>query len=261
MRPFSPTLVATLTWHRSHTRKLPSKFSAKGARLTINRNSTDGGLSGSGVLDPAREIQLRMKHWAYAWRMTKDTKWSERAWLELQTAAGNNSDVPWGTGATGTSWNTQHFLDLAEFTAAFAYGYDWMYDAWTPEQSNAIMWSIINLGLRWGLESYTDSDAHSSYGWWQSTNGNWNCVCNKGLTWGALAILNDDPTGIAQRVLSHTVSNSLGNCYQAVQNDGTWTETADYWYFGSTSAAELWSGLQSATGQSLGFFPYSIFIN
>lgn len=45
--------------------------------------TTDGGLTGSGVLDVAREIQLRIKHWGYAWRLSNDTKWVDRAWTEL----------------------------------------------------------------------------------------------------------------------------------------------------------------------------------
>ena len=32
-----------------------------------------------------------------------------------------------------------------------------MYDAWSDDQRNAIMWSIINLGLQYGLDSYTNS--------------------------------------------------------------------------------------------------------
>jgi uncharacterized cupin superfamily protein len=63
-----------------------------------------------------------------------------------------------------------------------------MYDAWNQTQRDAIMWSIINNGLqcvpaqfclfvahtlrRFGLNSYTNSEDQSSYGWWQSTNGN-----------------------------------------------------------------------------------------
>lgn len=43
----------------------------------------DGGLSGSGVLDVAREVQLRIKHWGYAWKLTNDTKWVDRTWQEL----------------------------------------------------------------------------------------------------------------------------------------------------------------------------------
>lgn len=47
----------------------------------------DGGLGGSGVLDIARELQLRTKHWAYAWRMTNDSFWVNRTWTELQVGA------------------------------------------------------------------------------------------------------------------------------------------------------------------------------
>lgn len=46
--------------------------------------SIDGGLGGSGVLDPSRQVQLKVKHFAYAWRMTNDTKWIDRCWLEIQ---------------------------------------------------------------------------------------------------------------------------------------------------------------------------------
>jgi len=38
----------------------------------------------SGILDNAREIKQRIKAFAYAYRLTKDTKWSDRAWAEIQ---------------------------------------------------------------------------------------------------------------------------------------------------------------------------------
>lgn len=67
----------------------------------------DGGLSGSGVLDVARELQLRTKHWAYAWRMTNDSTWVTRTWQELQVASGNATQS-FGNGTT--RWNPAHFL-------------------------------------------------------------------------------------------------------------------------------------------------------
>jgi len=204
----------------------------------------DGGLSGSGILDVARELQLRVKHWAYAYRLSNDSSWVERTWQELLVASGNSSQ---SFGADGTRWNPQHFLDVAEMTLGFAYAYDWMYDAWSADQRNAIMWSIVNLGLSFGLRSYTES---TGYGWWQTTNGNWNCVCNGGLTLGALAVLGDDPTGTAAELLTHTVPNAQENCAMAVQPDGTWTETSDYWYFGSSGHSQMAAGLKTATGST-----------
>ena len=120
--------------------------------------------------------------------------------------------------------------DLAEFTAAFAIGYDWMFDAWTPVQRNAIMWSIINLGLNYGELSYTNPEL--GYGWWSragGNTGNWNGVCNNGLTMGALAIANEDPTGVAARVLAFTVPNAASGIAMSASSDGTSSETPNYW--------------------------------
>lgn len=45
---------------------------------------------------------------------------------------------------------------------------------------------------------------------------------------GALAIANEDPTGISARILKYTLPNAAAHCAFAVQTDGTWTETPDY---------------------------------
>jgi hypothetical protein len=38
----------------------------------------------SGILDNAREVKMRIKAFAYVYRMTNDTKWVDRAWVEIQ---------------------------------------------------------------------------------------------------------------------------------------------------------------------------------
>ncbi|RSH92903.1 hypothetical protein EHS25_008349 [Saitozyma podzolica] len=216
----------------------------------------DGGLSGSGVLDPSRIIKMKVKNWAYAYRITNETKYADRVWLELQTAAGNNSDVPFG--ANGTRWNPDHFLDLAEFCNAFAIGYDWLYDYWTDAQRDALMWSILNLGLSFGLAALNGDSSASAYSWWSGlpknsqVNGNWNCVINGGLTMAALAIVDRDPTNTASQILNLTPSSARLNCFQGAYSDGTWAETANYWYFGTTGAAEMSSALTTAYGDDRG---------
>lgn len=42
----------------------------------------------SGILDNAREIKMRVKAFSYAYRMTKDTKWVDRTFRELQVSVG-----------------------------------------------------------------------------------------------------------------------------------------------------------------------------
>jgi hypothetical protein len=58
---------------------------------------------------------------------------------------------------------------VGEFMIAFAYAYDWLYDAWMPEQREAILWSIVSLGLNKAAEAY------NSNAWFLGVRGNWNC--------------------------------------------------------------------------------------
>ncbi|TRM66384.1 chondroitin AC/alginate lyase [Schizophyllum amplum] len=201
----------------------------------------------SGALDVNREVKMRVKAFAYAYHMSGDTKWVDRTYSELENAA---SDT-WGEGNNASKWNPSHFLDTAEMSAAFAIAYDWMYDMWTDEQKTNIRTWLLTYGLQPGLATYTDSSNY--YGWWQkNTTGNWNCVCNGGLTMGSLAILGDDDTGTAESLLGYTVDNAKENCVNAPSSDGTWAETANYWYFGNTGHAEMTASLISATGDDYG---------
>ena len=153
-------------------------------------------------------------------------------------------------GPTADRWNTAHFLDTAEFCAAFAIAYDWLYDAWTAEQKSQMRSTLLLYGLTPGLSVFTGV---TTFGWWSNDiTGNWNCVCNSGLTMASLAILGDDETGTASQILGYTVNNAKENCAFAVTSDGTWTETANYWYFGTTAHAEMSSSLQTATGSDYG---------
>ncbi|KAJ7442257.1 chondroitin AC/alginate lyase [Mycena latifolia] len=207
----------------------------------------------SGILDVARMVKQRVKAFGYVYRMTNDTHWVDRTWEELQVGgnAAGNGTTSWGPDVD--RWNSAHFLDTAELSAAFGIAYDWLYDVWTPTQKSQIMSSLISLGLEPGVQAFTNSSVFT--GWWDNNiEGNWNCVCNNGLTMASLAILGDDTTGTAKQLLGLTVNNAKENCAFAVSSDGTWSETADYWYFGTTGHAEMASSLVSATGSDYGLF-------
>lgn len=57
------------------------------ASATINDDpvayTPDGGLDGSGVLDVARRMKLKVKNWAYAYRVTNETRYADRVMREL----------------------------------------------------------------------------------------------------------------------------------------------------------------------------------
>lgn len=137
-------------------------------------------------------------------------------------------------------------------TAAYAIGYDWLFDVLSDDKKQQMRSTMIQYGMGPGQAVFNGSNP--VYGWWSSSNttGNWNCVCNGGLTLGALAILGDDTTGTAEYLLGQTIGNALNACIYAVTPDGTWAETANYWYFGTTGHAEMSSALLTATGSHYG---------
>jgi hypothetical protein len=113
-------------------------------------------------------------------------------------------------------------LDTAELSAAFGIAYDWLYDLWTPDQKSQIISTLLKYGLQPGVTQVT-----TGAGWWRNNiTGNWNCVCNSGLTMASLAILNDDTSGVAKQLLQTTVDNAKDNCAQAVSTDGSWAEVS-----------------------------------
>ncbi|KAG5644525.1 hypothetical protein DXG03_008267 [Asterophora parasitica] len=251
VRPERPRLIAPQYKWQTLPNLIKSDPYLQGWNATIFGNATqyynlqpvkyflDGD---SGILDNAREVKMRIKAFAYTFLMTNDTKWVDRTWAELQNAGGPQF------GHDDDKWNSKHFLDTAEFTAAFAIAYDWLYPQWSDAQKTSIRATMIKYGLQPGVEQFT-----TSAGWWKNKiTGNWNCVCNSGLTLGSLAILGDDTSGIAEQLLGYTVPNALEGCAQATVDDGTWAETANYWYFGSTGHAEMSSALLTATGSHFG---------
>ncbi|KAK0659472.1 chondroitin AC/alginate lyase [Cercophora samala] len=198
----------------------------------------------SGILDIARTVQLRIKYWAYAHRLTGDPKWKDRIWREVVYTSGNSTASPFGK--TGDNWNTEHWLDVGEFLVAFGIAYDWLYDAWTAEEREGIRWSIVDLGLKKGLESFERGD------WFLGVTGNWNCVTVGGMIVGSLAVLGDDTTGVAMELLGRAVKNAEEYCGRSVDGSGTWVETPDYWYFGTQAHAQLSSALLTSLGNTFG---------
>lgn len=208
----------------------------------------DGGPEGSGVLDIAREIKVRIKILGYAWKMTGDKKYADRAWKELSEGISNAQNAGYGQ----DPWNAaHHFLDTAEYTAAYAIGYDWFNDAFSDDQKSQIRGWIVDHGLTPGQKAYAGDG--SVQNWWRNADikGNWNCVSNGGLVLGALAIKGDDPNGISDSIIDSATKSAQAACFAAPHADGTWAETNNYWYFGTTGAAEMLSALNTATGASV----------
>lgn len=183
---------------------------------------------GRRLLGVSRTVLKRVTALAFVHRMTGDERYAARAELEMVTAAGF------------ADWNPSHFLDVAEMTAALALGYDWLYDALTPDGRAAIRRGIVELGLR----------PSEKGGWWVTTDNNWNPVCHGGLTLGALAVVEHEPELAAQ-----IVSRALDNLPRAMGEyapDGAYPEGPSYWEYGTSFNVLLIEALRSALGTDFG---------
>lgn len=187
---------------------------------------------GRRLLYVSNEVQQRVGALAYAFRMTGDKAFVDRAWADLHAAADFKD------------WNPAHFLDTAVMTAALAIGYDWLWDQWTPAQRQELRDAIVRLGLQPAMKVYSGKRG------WHRVDYNWNQVCNGGIVMGALAVAEDEPE-IASKVIHHAVA-SIPRSMRAYAPDGGGKEGAGYWAFGSQYNVMLLASLRCALGTDFG---------
>lgn len=193
------------------------------------------------LLQVSRQVLDCIQKWGFMYQMTGDMKYVNRAWLELQ-AAGNFPN-----------WYPKHMLDTAEMTHAFAIAYDWMYDAWTPEQREFIRNAIVNKGLKAALDAFNGIVDGLNFKFVNGTN-NWNPVCNGGFGLGALVIADEEPA-IAGQVLEQ-VFRSLPKGLESYGPGGATDEGVTYWEYGTLYLAYFLSGLGTAMGTDYGLGGY-----
>jgi hypothetical protein len=188
------------------------------------------------LLFTSRRVVQRMQTLGLLYRLDGDKRYVERAWKELEAAA-NFPD-----------WNPRHFLDTAEMTHGFALGYDWFYDAWTPEQRTTIRTAMIEKGLKPALNVYHGNPKPSSP--WNKMRHNWNQVCNGGIGIGALAIADEEPL-LAGELLADGL-NSIQLAMTEFAPDGAWAEGPGYWNYATTYNVALLAALETALGTDFG---------
>ena len=184
------------------------------------------------LLATSRRVVNRVYTLALLYRLNGEQRYAERAWQELAAAA------------SFPDWNPRHFLDTAEMTHAFAIGYDWLYDVWTPEQRATLQQAMVEKGLNPAMKLYR---SHSSWTW---MHHNWNQVCNGGIGMGALALADVEPQ-ITGEVL-HDALESIQLAMAEFAPDGAWKEGPGYWNYATSYNVIFLAGLQTALGTDFG---------
>jgi hypothetical protein len=185
---------------------------------------------GRRLLDKSREALRRIFFLSYSWRMTSDIKYLERAKKELLAIS------------AFSDWNPSHFLDVAEMTMAASIGYDWLYKGLSVNTQNIIRNAIIEKGLKPSLDSANNN--------WVKASHNWNQVCNAGMTFGALAIYEEQPE-LAKMIIDRAII-SIKLPMEDYMPDGAYPEGYSYWGYGTSFNVMFLSAMEKVFGKEYG---------
>ena len=205
-------VAAILAWARSDLSKPPLERQLKGRRL----------------LDVSREFLRRSLFWAFAWRITGERVYLERAQREMLAVA------------AFSDWNPAHFLDVAEMTAGLAIGYDWLYADLSPDVRATLRRALVDKGI---------AQARHGHKTFKSTH-NWGQVCIGGMVLGAFAIAEDEPELTAD--LLAAARRDAPIALAAYRPDGVYPEGPSYWVYGTSYEVLLIATLRSALGTDWG---------
>lgn len=185
---------------------------------------------GRRLLGKSREALRRLFFLSYAYRTTQDVKYLRRAEKEMKAIA------------AFSDWNPSHFLDVAEMTMAMSIGYDWLYGSLSADARSTIREAILKKGIEPSLDPKN--------AWWLQVEHNWNPVCHAGMTYGALAIYEDNPA-LARQVINRAIDDVVF-AMKDMGPDGNYPEGYGYWGYGTSFNVLLISALDKAFGKDFG---------
>ena len=186
------------------------------------------------LLSVSRKVEKRLLYCSYAFRMTGEARFLDKAVETLDIVCRQFPD-----------WHPSHYLDVGEMAMGVAIAYDWLY--YDLDYETRIM-------VRRALSNYAiDTALHNSSG--QSatlnTRNNWNSVCNGGLVAAAIAAYPQDKSRCA-RVIENALQSNAAAVAAMYSPDGNYGEGYGYWEYGTSYQVCLLQMLQKAFGHDNG---------
>ncbi|MBO9634608.1 MAG: heparinase II/III family protein [Chitinophagaceae bacterium] len=185
---------------------------------------------GKRLLQTSREALRRIFFLAYAYRITGDKAYFSRCEAEMLDVCNFNN------------WNPDHFLDVAEMTLAVSIGYDWLYNELAAKSRSTISKAIIEKGI--------DPSLNNKYNGWLRGTNNWNQVCNAGISFGALAVYEDQPQA-SMELLRRAIA-SIVHPIKEYAPAGNYKEGYSYWGYGTSFNVLFNSTLEKIFGTDFG---------
>ena len=180
------------------------------------------------LLAVSQEAGERITACSYAFRMTGDTRYLERAEKDMQSVC------------AFPDWHTAHWLDTGELCFAVGIGYDWLYNNLSAQTRRQAETAISSMAFKSALQISTDNP-NGFY----SMASNWNQVCNGGLVVAALAIYeaNEDES---RQIIDKAVSTNRTAMQEIYGTDGNYPEGYGYWGYGTDYECLMLSAMESA---------------
>lgn len=183
--------------------------------------------TGKRLLAVSREALKRIYYLSYAFRMTGDKRYAERAEKELLSVC------------EFSDWNPSHYLDVGEMTMAVAIGYDWLFNYLKESTRKKIRTAIVDKAFE-----------TAEIGGFYNRNNNWNQVCNAGLVLGALAIYEDEKEK-ADYIIKKAVE-TVPLAMDSYLPDGAYPEGFSYWGYGTGFELMMLAAMESAIDTDFG---------
>ena len=198
------------------------------ARSDLAKPPVEYRLEGRRLLGVSREFLRRSLFWAFAWRISGERVYLERAQTEMLAVA------------AFPDWNPAHFLDVAEMTAGLAIAYDWLYADLPAATRATLRRALVDLGIGQARHG------HKTF----KSKHNWGQVCIGGMVLGALAIAEDEPLLAAD--LLAAARRDAPIALAAYRPDGVYPEGPSYWVYGTGYEVLLIAALRSVLGTDWG---------
>ncbi len=198
------------------------------------------------ILPISREVINRMIILGYAWQISGDVKYAERAWAELENVC------------TYDDWCNSHFLATAEMALAVSIGYDWLFDYLNDEQKALLSETTWKYAIDSAL-----NDNH----WFTWSKNNWNSICYSGIGIACMTFA-DKNLEMAADFLAMCYKN-MPIAFENFTPDGVYAEGPGYCQSGMNSIVYFIAssrnyfgtdyGMSKIAGfKELGYFPVYI---
>lgn len=181
------------------------------------------------ILPISREVINRMIILGYAWQISGDMKYAERAWKELKNVCSYDD------------WCNSHFLASAEMALAVSIGYDWFFDYLNDGQKALLSEKTWDYAIDSAL-----NDNH----WFTWSKNNWNSICYSGIGIACMAFAENNPEAAAKFL--EMCYESMPIAFENFTPDGVYAEGPGYCHSGMNSIVYFIASSKNYFGSDFG---------